>query len=226
VYDPRQAAGSRRPRGVGPSSLLLYDRIALSSPALPSSLRLPALRSPRFDAMQNARQCTEMYHPGDISGIAAAPLPLLCDPVRGQNATGTTRTIRETRPTRIQRARYCFQLAFGIFDRLYGQQLSGIKSARQRLVIKTSLSMKKTQAVPTAFEELFMPLRLLAALPFIGILLGVPFVNRVEPLVLGMPFVLAWIVLWVVLGAVIMAVIYAFDPANREPVDESTEVHS
>jgi len=71
-----------------------------------------------------------------------------------------------------------------------------------------------------------MPLRLLAALPFIGILLGVPFVNRVEPLVLGMPFVLAWIVLWVVLGAVIMAVIYAFDPANREPVDESTEVHS
>jgi len=71
-----------------------------------------------------------------------------------------------------------------------------------------------------------MPLRLLAALPFIGILLGVPFVNRVEPLVLGMPFVLAWIVLWVVLGAAIMAVIYAFDPTNREPVDESAEVQS
>ena len=39
-----------------------------------------------------------------------------------------------------------------------------------------------------------MFLRILAVLPFIGILLGVPFVNRVEPLVLGMPFVLAWIV--------------------------------
>ena len=44
-----------------------------------------------------------------------------------------------------------------------------------------------------------MSFRLLAVLPFIGILLGVPFVNRVEPLVLGMPLVLAWIVLWVLL---------------------------
>jgi Protein of unknown function (DUF3311) len=62
-----------------------------------------------------------------------------------------------------------------------------------------------------------MSFRLLAALPFIGILLGVPFVNRVEPLVLGMPFVLAWIVLWVVLSAVIMALIYRLDPVNRQP---------
>jgi hypothetical protein len=60
-----------------------------------------------------------------------------------------------------------------------------------------------------------MFLRLLAALPFIGILLGVAFVNRVEPLVFGMPFVLAWIVLWVVLSSVIMAIIYRLDPTNR-----------
>ena len=62
-----------------------------------------------------------------------------------------------------------------------------------------------------------MSLRFLAALPFIGILLGVPFVNRVEPLVLGMPFVLAWIVLWVVLISVIMGLIYRLDPATVKP---------
>ncbi|MDE1181730.1 DUF3311 domain-containing protein [Paraburkholderia sp.] len=61
-----------------------------------------------------------------------------------------------------------------------------------------------------------MMLRILAALPFIGILLGVPFVNRVEPLILGMPFVLAWIVLWVVLGSVLMAIVYRLDPVNRQ----------
>jgi hypothetical protein len=68
-----------------------------------------------------------------------------------------------------------------------------------------------------------MSLRLLAALPFIGILLGVPFVNRVEPLVLGMPLVLAWIVLWVVLSALIMALVYRLDPANRTPAAEAEE---
>ncbi|MEQ5843108.1 hypothetical protein BWP39_20745 [Paraburkholderia acidicola] len=71
-----------------------------------------------------------------------------------------------------------------------------------------------------------MFLRLLAALPFIGILLGVPFVNRVEPLVFGMPLVLAWIVLWVVLSAVIMAIVYRFDPVNRQPADAAAEVRS
>ena len=64
-----------------------------------------------------------------------------------------------------------------------------------------------------------MSLRLLAALPFIGILIGVPFVNRTEPLVLGMPLVLAWIVLWVVLTAAIMGIVYKLDPRNRAPQD-------
>lgn len=71
-----------------------------------------------------------------------------------------------------------------------------------------------------------MVLRLLAALPFIGILLGVPFVNRVEPLVLGMPLVLAWIVAWVVLTAVIMTLVYWLDPANRAAGASGEEVRS
>ena len=69
-----------------------------------------------------------------------------------------------------------------------------------------------------------MSLRLLAALPFIGILLGVPFVNRTEPLILGMPLVLAWIVLWVVLTSAIMAIVYRLDPVNRLPADMQSEV--
>lgn len=66
----------------------------------------------------------------------------------------------------------------------------------------------------------------LAVLPFVGILIGVPFVNRVEPLVLGMPLVLAWIVMWIVLSAVIMGIIYWLDPANRHATGETEESQS
>ena len=58
--------------------------------------------------------------------------------------------------------------------------------------------------------------RWLAVLPFLGILVGVAFVNQVEPLVFGLPFVLAWIVGWIVAGAGLTAIIYALDPANAE----------
>lgn len=57
---------------------------------------------------------------------------------------------------------------------------------------------------------------LLAALPFLGLLGGMVFANRVEPLVLGLPFVLFWILTWVVLTPVVMGVVYVLDPANRE----------
>lgn len=57
-------------------------------------------------------------------------------------------------------------------------------------------------------------LKWLAALPFIAILIGTAFVNSVEPLVFGLPLVLAWLVAWVVLTAAIMTVIFVNDPAN------------
>ena len=40
---------------------------------------------------------------------------------------------------------------------------------------------------------------LLAAIPITALSLAVPLVNRVEPRILGLPFVLAWIVAWVLL---------------------------
>lgn len=62
-------------------------------------------------------------------------------------------------------------------------------------------------------------LKWLAALPFLAILIGTPFVNSVEPLVFGLPLVLAWLVLWVILTAAIMALIYVNDPANAASVE-------
>ncbi|WP_273843238.1 DUF3311 domain-containing protein [Rubrobacter calidifluminis] len=60
------------------------------------------------------------------------------------------------------------------------------------------------------------PVYLLGVIPFLGILGGIFFANRVEPFVFGMPFILFWIVLWVVLTSVVMAIIYRLDPRNRE----------
>lgn len=40
---------------------------------------------------------------------------------------------------------------------------------------------------------------LLAAIPICALTFAVPFVNRIEPRVLGLPFVLFWIVAWVAL---------------------------
>lgn len=55
----------------------------------------------------------------------------------------------------------------------------------------------------------------LATLPWIGMLVLAPAANRVEPYVLGLPFLLFWIVLWVVLTAVCMSIVYRTDPRNR-----------
>ena len=62
-------------------------------------------------------------------------------------------------------------------------------------------------------------LRWLAALPFLGILVGPFFLNRVEPFVLGLPLLLAWLVFCVLGTSAIMALIYFTDPENRAPED-------
>jgi hypothetical protein len=55
----------------------------------------------------------------------------------------------------------------------------------------------------------------LAALPFVGVLAGIFFANRVEPYVLGLPFALFWVVVWAVLSACVMAVVYRLDTRDR-----------
>ena len=60
--------------------------------------------------------------------------------------------------------------------------------------------------------------RWLAAIPGLLILLGVPFANRVRARVLGMPFLLAWIVACVLLTSLAMAIVGRLDDerARRE----------
>src|SRR6185437_15675382 len=48
-------------------------------------------------------------------------------------------------------------------------------------------------------------------IPTLGMLGGVPFANRVRPYVLGLPFLLAWIVVWVVITSLVMALIFVLD---------------
>ena len=59
-------------------------------------------------------------------------------------------------------------------------------------------------------------IHVLAFIPFLGVLGGIFFANRVEPYILGLPFILFWIVAWVILTSGLMALIYKLDPANRE----------
>jgi hypothetical protein len=63
---------------------------------------------------------------------------------------------------------------------------------------------------------LMRAVRWLAVLPFLGMLVGPFFLNRVSPSVLGMPFLLAWLVAWILLTAAIMALIFWLDPENQD----------
>lgn len=57
--------------------------------------------------------------------------------------------------------------------------------------------------------------RWLAVIPTMGMLGGVPFANRVHPYVLGLPFLLAWIVAWVIVTVLTMWLIYTLDSARE-----------
>ena len=59
------------------------------------------------------------------------------------------------------------------------------------------------------------PYHALALVPAIGFLGGVPFANRVEPYVLGLPFLLFWIVAWVVATSAIMGAVWLLDHWQR-----------
>lgn len=60
----------------------------------------------------------------------------------------------------------------------------------------------------------WLPL-LVALVPVLALTAAIPFVNRLEPRILGLPFLLAWIVAWIVLTPVFMAVVHRLDRRGR-----------
>ncbi len=58
---------------------------------------------------------------------------------------------------------------------------------------------------------------LCAAIPFVTLVFALPFANRVEPFVLGLPFVLFWIVLWVALTPLALCAAYMCEKKYNLP---------
>jgi hypothetical protein len=52
---------------------------------------------------------------------------------------------------------------------------------------------------------------LFASIPFIMLVFALPLVNRLEPVILGLPFLLFWILIWVVLTPPVLLAAYLFE---------------
>lgn len=62
---------------------------------------------------------------------------------------------------------------------------------------------------------------LLGAIPFVMLVFALPLVNRIHPVILGLPFVLFWILAWVILTPLILWLAYLVEkkydlPASGE----------
>ncbi len=53
---------------------------------------------------------------------------------------------------------------------------------------------------------------LVALVPFVALSVAIPLVNRSEPNILGLPFLLAWIVIWMLLTPVFLWCAYRLEP--------------
>ena len=60
-----------------------------------------------------------------------------------------------------------------------------------------------------------------AFVPALALVAGLPFVNRLEPVVLGLPFLLAWILGWVLATPIFLAAAYLL--ADRDAGQDHAE---
>jgi hypothetical protein len=64
---------------------------------------------------------------------------------------------------------------------------------------------------------------LFATIPFITLVFALPLVNRLEPVILGLPFLLFWILFWVIMTPPLLFVAYLcekrFNKAEKGEVE-------
>ena len=58
---------------------------------------------------------------------------------------------------------------------------------------------------------------LLGAVPFLMLVFALPLVNRIEPVILGLPFILFWILIWVALTPLVLFAAYRLEKKNGPP---------
>jgi len=58
---------------------------------------------------------------------------------------------------------------------------------------------------------------ILGAIPFITLVFALPLVNRIEPVILGLPFLLFWILSWVILTPGILFAAYLLEKRFNPP---------
>ena len=58
---------------------------------------------------------------------------------------------------------------------------------------------------------------ILGAIPFITMVFALPLVNRIEPVILGLPFLLFWLLSWVVLTPFILGLAYRLEKKYNPP---------
>jgi hypothetical protein len=62
-----------------------------------------------------------------------------------------------------------------------------------------------------------------ALVPALALVAGLPFVNRLEPVVLGLPFLLFWILGWVLLTPAFLAAAYVLHPVAGDGLADGAE---
>jgi len=62
----------------------------------------------------------------------------------------------------------------------------------------------------------------LGLIPFVTMVFALPLVNRIEPVILGLPFLLFWLLAWVVMTPFILGAAYFLEKKYNRP-DEGGE---